>query len=77
MNDNAREAAEKIRETAEDSVEAVGEFTRTLWQEAQKRPGTAAAIGIGIGAVAAAVLFAGRRRKKEPHVPTAYDPQSD
>src|SRR3546814_12147999 len=41
-------------------------LARTLMDEARKHPRTAAAIGIGIGAVAAAMLFASRKSKPAP-----------
>src|SRR3546814_11099536 len=41
-------------------------LARTLMDEARKHPRTAAALGIGIGAVAAALLFASRQSKPAP-----------
>lgn len=57
--------------------EDVAAIAKTLLSEARKHPKTAAAIGIGIGAVAAAVLFAGRKTKPVPKVPKNFKPESD
>lgn len=58
--------------------EDVTALAKTLWSEAQKHPKTAAAIGIGIGAVAAAVLFASRKPGNDkPKVPKGIKPESD
>ncbi|API60737.1 hypothetical protein BSL82_16810 [Tardibacter chloracetimidivorans] len=52
-------------------------LARTLMDEARKHPRTAAAIGIGIGAVAAAMLFASRKSKPAPKTPRKFKPESD
>jgi hypothetical protein len=58
--------------------EDVAALAKTLLSEARKRPKTAAAIGIGISAVAAAMLFASRRKKPlDPKVPKGITPESD
>ncbi len=57
--------------------EDVAALAKTVWKEAQKHPKTAAAIGIGIGAVAAAVMFASRKTKEKPKVPKGFKPESD
>lgn len=61
--------------------EDVAAIAKTLLSEARKHPKTAAAIGIGIGAVAAAVLFMNRKadtqQPKAPKVPKGIQPESD
>lgn len=58
--------------------EDVAAIARTLLNEARRHPKTAAAIGIGIGAVAAAVMFMNRKPGREdPKVPKGIQPESD
>lgn len=67
-----------LDKVAAKSAEEVAALAKTLWSEARKHPRTAAAIGIGIGAVAAAVLFTSRKSAKAaPKVPKGITPESD
>lgn len=66
-----------LKKALENKASEAGDSARQLINEARKHPKTTTAIGIGIGAVAAAVLFTSRKPRKKPSVPKNFKPESD
>ncbi|MGV3485710.1 MAG: CsbD family protein [Planctomycetaceae bacterium] len=58
----AEDAGEYARQNYDRAAAATSEFSRQLSQTVRRRPGESMAIAFGIGLVAGAIFFLGRRR---------------
>lgn len=58
----AEEAGDYARENYDRAAAATGEFSRQLVTTVRRRPAESMAIAFGVGIVAGAILFLGRRR---------------